>query len=106
DTIYLVVALRGQLTPWLKWQASVGAQHYTQPGDVNLDAELIIPQVGLQDLIVKIEPHDLFNVWAGKMILPLDRANLSGPWFTNYWLMRGQFPRPGASSPAPYGIKS
>ena len=61
---------------------------------------------GLQDLIIKIEPHDAFNVWAGKMILPLDRANLSGPWFANYWLMRGQFPRPGASSPAPYGIKS
>ena len=70
-----------------------GRQHYTQPADVTLDAELIVPQVGLQDLIVKFEPHDLFNVWAGKMLLPLDRANLSGPWFINFWLLRGIFPR-------------
>src|SRR5262245_23182201 len=72
DTIYLIAALRGQLTPWLKWAASLAAQHYTQPGDVTLDAELIVPQVGLQDLIIKIEPHDLFNIWLGKMLLPLD----------------------------------
>jgi len=106
DTIYLVAAFRGQFTPWLKWQASLGAQHYTQPGDVSRDAELIIPQAGLQDAIIKIEPHDLFNIWAGKMILPLDRANLSGPWFINSWMMRGQFPRTGALAPVPYGIKS
>src|SRR6266513_5509213 len=74
DTIYLVAALRGQLTPWLKWQASIGAQHYTQPGDVSRDAELVIPQAGLQDAIIKIEPIDYFNIWAGKMILPIDRA--------------------------------
>ena len=106
DTLYLVASLRGQFTPWLKWQASLAAQHYTQPGDVSRDAELVIPQAGLQDLIVKFEPHDLFNIWAGKMVLPLDRANLSGPWFMNFWLIRGAFPRSGAMTPAPYGIKS
>ena len=62
DTIYLVAAFRGQLTPWLKWQASLAAQHYTQPGDVSRDAELVIPQAGLQDLIIKIEPDDLLIV--------------------------------------------
>jgi hypothetical protein len=106
DQLYLVAAFRGQFTPWLKWQASLAANHYTAPGSVTLDAELTYPNAGLQDLIIKFEPVDEFNVWAGKMILPLDRANLSGPWFTNYWLMRGQFPRPGATSPAPYGIKA
>jgi hypothetical protein len=106
DTLFLLVNFRGQFTPWLKWQASLAAQHYTQPGDVTLDAELIIPQVGLLDLIAKIEPHELFNVWAGKMLLPLDRSNLSGPWFSNYWLTRGSFPRSGATTPAPYGVKS
>ena len=106
DTLYLVASIRGQFAPWLKWQASLGAQHYSPPGDVTLDAELVYPQVGLQDLIVKIEPTDLFNIWVGKMLLPLDRANLSGPWFINYWLLRGIFPRSGALVPAPYGIKS
>jgi hypothetical protein len=106
DTIYLVAALRGEFTPWLKWQASLAAQHYTQPGDVSRDAELVIPQAGLQDAIIKIEPIEYFNVWAGKMILPIDRANLSGPWFIDSWMMRGVFPRSGATVPVPYGIKS
>ena len=106
DQLYLVLAARGQFTPWLKWQASLAANHYTPPGSVTLDAELTYPNAGLQDLIIKFEPHDFFNVWAGKMILPLDRANLSGPWFTNYWLMRVPFRAPRRVSPAPYGIKS
>ena len=106
DQLYLVLAARGQFTPWLKWQASLAANHYTAPGSVTLDAELTYPNAGLQDLIIKFEPHDFFNVWAGKMILPIDRANLSGPWFTNYWLMRGAFPRTAAVSPPPYGIKA
>ena len=76
DQLYLVLAARGQFTPWLKWQASLAANHYTAPGSVTLDAELTYPNAGLQDLIVKFEPHDSFNVWAGKMILPIDRANL------------------------------
>jgi hypothetical protein len=106
DQLYLVLAARGQFTPWLKWQASLAANHYTAPGSVTLDAELTYPNAGLQDLIIKFEPDDAFNVWAGKMILPIDRANLSGPWFTNYWLMRGAFPRSAAVSPPPYGIKA
>jgi hypothetical protein len=106
DTLYLVAALRGQFAPWLKWQASLAATHYTPPTDITLDAELVVPQAGLQDLIIKVEPHPLFNVWAGKMLLPVDRANLSGPWFINYWMIRGSFPRSGATVPAPYGLKS
>lgn len=106
ETLYLVAAVRGQFTPWLKWQASLAATHFTPPSDPTLDAELVIPQAGVQDLIVKFEPHDLFNVWVGKMLLPIDRANLSGPWFINYWTMRGVFPRTAAVAPAPYGIKS
>ena len=43
DTLYLVVALRGQFTPWLKWQASLAAIHYTPPSSITLDAELAHP---------------------------------------------------------------
>ena len=83
-----------------------GGPATAQPGSVTLDAELLTAQVAIQDLIVKIELHDLFNVWVGKMVLPLDRANLSGPWFINYWMLRGSFPRSGVMVPPPYGIKS
>ena len=50
DQLYLVLAARGQFTPWLKWQASLAANHYTAPGSVTLDAELTYPNAGLQDL--------------------------------------------------------
>ena len=29
DQLYLVIAARGQFTPWLKWQGSLAANHYT-----------------------------------------------------------------------------
>jgi hypothetical protein len=106
DTLYLVAALRGQFTDWLKWTASLAAVHYTPPSSITLDAELPIPQAGIQDLIVKFEPHELFNIWVGRMLVPFDRANLSGPWFINYWMMRGVFPRVPGVVPPPYGIKS
>ncbi len=106
DQIYLIAAFRGQFTPWLKWQASLVGQHYTQAGSVTLDAELLVAQVAVQDLIIKVEPHDFFNVWFGKMLLPVDRANLSGPWFINFWTIRGTFPRTSVMTPPPYGIKT
>jgi hypothetical protein len=106
DQIYLIAAFRGQLTPWLKWQASLVGQHYTQAGSVTLDAELLVAQVAIMDLIIKVEPHEFFNVWFGKMLLPLDRANLSGPWFINFWTIRGTFPRTSVTVPPPYGIKT
>ena len=43
DTLYLVAALRGQFTAWLKWQASLAATHYTPPSSITLDAELLDP---------------------------------------------------------------
>lgn len=32
------------------------------------------------DAIGQIELHDAFNVWAGRMLPPSDRANLAGPY--------------------------
>jgi hypothetical protein len=106
DQIYLIAAFRGQFTPWLKWQASLVGLQQAQQGSVTLDAELLVASVAIQDLIMKVEPHESFNLWFGKMLLPVDRANLSGPWFINFWTMRGSFVRPVAVIPPPYGIKT
>jgi hypothetical protein len=106
DQLYVIAALRGQITRWLRWQINLNANHYTPPGDQATDAELVYATAGVQDLIVRIEPHDLFNVWVGRMLVPLDRANISGPWFINYWLFRGVFPGRLGNTPPPLGIKS
>jgi hypothetical protein len=41
--------------------------------------------VQLLDAIAKFEFNDYFNVWAGRLLPPSDRANLSGPYFINAW---------------------
>lgn len=37
--------------------------------------------IELLDALIRFEPNELFNVWAGRMIPPTDRSNLSGPYF-------------------------
>jgi hypothetical protein len=45
--------------------------------------------VGLLDGIIQIEPSDFFNVWLGRMLVPVDRANFSGYWFAAPWYYPG-----------------
>ncbi|HTV23101.1 MAG TPA: hypothetical protein VMG12_30645 [Polyangiaceae bacterium] len=44
---------------------------------------------GLLDGIVQIEPSDYFNIWAGRMLVPVDRSNFSGAWFAAPWYYPG-----------------
>ncbi len=44
---------------------------------------------GLLDGIIQIEPSDFFNVWLGRMLVPVDRANFSGYWFAAPWYYPG-----------------
>jgi hypothetical protein len=101
DEIYVILSARGQINNWFKWQfnlnANVPPTTYTPPPNA-------YPSVGVQDLIVKIEPHDLFNVWAGRMLVPVDRSNLSGPWFINFFLYPGFYRV--RSAPPPIGLKT
>jgi hypothetical protein len=43
------------------------------------------------DLHAKFELHDLANLWVGRMLVPSDRSNFSGPWFTSPWHYPGVF---------------
>ena len=38
------------------------------------------------DAVARIEISPEFNIWAGRLLPPSDRANLSGPFFANEWL--------------------
>ncbi len=37
------------------------------------------------DAYLQYEPSPLFNVWAGRMLPPSDRANLDGPFYLSAW---------------------
>ena len=54
--------------------------------------------VVMLDAIAKFEFSDAFNIWAGRMLPPSDRANLSGPYYLNTW----NFPAGGTFGPHRY----
>lgn len=41
--------------------------------------------VGILDAVARIELHPKFNIWAGRLLPPSDRANLAGPYYNNHW---------------------
>jgi hypothetical protein len=51
----------------------------------------ITGSVSIMDLIAKFDLHDAFHVWAGRMLVPSDRANFAGPWFMAPWNYPGFF---------------
>src|SRR4051794_2782458 len=41
--------------------------------------------VNVLDAVARIELHPKFNIWAGRLLPPSDRANLAGPYYNNHW---------------------
>jgi len=57
-----------------------------------------VKDVVMLDAIAKFAFSDAFNIWAGRLLPPSDRANLSGPYFLNTW----NFPAGGTFGPHRY----
>jgi hypothetical protein len=47
--------------------------------------------VSILDLIARFDIVDPFHIWAGRMLVPSDRANFSGTWFEAPWYYPGTF---------------
>jgi hypothetical protein len=62
------------------------------------------PTAAVEDAIVSFDFMDEFHVWAGHLLVPVDRANASGPFFMIPWNYPGNFANaPGtAFNAAPY----
>ncbi len=52
-------------------------------------APTMMGDFGVMDGIVQIEPSEYFNVWLGRMLVPVDRSNFSGPYFMAPWFYPG-----------------
>jgi hypothetical protein len=80
--------LGGRVHQYVGWQAdfvaTYGPGNYG-PGQDNVGRAQIL------DLIVKFELSDPFNVWFGRMLVPSDRSNISGPWFMSPWNYPGGY---------------
>ena len=97
DEIYAEERFSGQLTPIFAWQVNLNegipigrfpdfsftpSPAMQNPGGPDAG-------VAIMDLILKVEPDPAFHFWAGRMLIPSDRANFSGPWFISPWKYPG-----------------
>jgi hypothetical protein len=95
DTTYVDARFTGDVERAFSWR-------------VVFNADMIHPTlapagaVGLMDLVAQFHPVHEFNIWAGRLLVPSDRAIFAGPFFTSPWNVSGGY-IPGAP---PLGAKT
>ncbi|HXX66691.1 MAG TPA: hypothetical protein VEK07_05900 [Polyangiaceae bacterium] len=88
----------GKATDLFSWVANFNAvldqQEYasTNAGAASVGLK---GALGIMDLIAQYQPIKEFNIWAGRLLVPSDRSNFSGPFFISPWNYPG-FYVPGA----------
>jgi hypothetical protein len=70
----------GKLVPYVS---------FTTNFDVGYGTDTMAGSVAVLDGIIQLEPCDYFNVWLGRMLVPVDRSNFSGPYFMAPWYYPG-----------------
>ncbi len=103
----LDILMAGKIHPIVGWQANLVATYGGGSMD-GADVGLIgTPPTGgrtglaILDLHGKLEFNDAFNLWVGRMLVPSDRSNFSGPWFMAAWNYPGFY----VSGAGPIGPK-
>ncbi|HMJ52347.1 MAG TPA: hypothetical protein VK540_09730 [Polyangiaceae bacterium] len=79
DTLYLEPRFSARVIEKVGFQANFNVG--VPPG-----AGLAAPgAVGIMDLIAQFDFDDLLHLWAGRLLVPSDRSNFSGPFFMSAW---------------------
>jgi len=106
DEIYVEPRFSGDIAPMFAWQANfqggipTGAMTAGSNGSGTSQFS-----ASILDLIAKFEPHPAFHLWAGRMLVPSDRSNFSGPWFMSPWKYPGLYATPLIGMYGPVGPK-
>jgi hypothetical protein len=82
------VLFSGQVHEYVGWQADFVATFGNQNGG---DPKAISGSADILDLIGKFDIADPFHIWVGRMLVPSDRSNFSGPWFMSPWNYPGGY---------------
>jgi hypothetical protein len=105
DEIYVEPRFSGDIAPMFAWQANfqgaiptAGMPGSNGSGTAGVSASIL-------DLIAKFEPAAAFHLWAGRMLVPSDRSNFSGPWFMSPWKYPGLYASPLIGMFGPVGPK-
>ncbi len=85
STLYLEAHFGGALNKYFGWEARFNADL--------LGTNELGPTgtASVMDLILKFEPVDEFRVWAGRLLVPSDRSNFSGPFYMSPWNYPGGY---------------
>ncbi|HMJ11828.1 MAG TPA: hypothetical protein VK524_10470 [Polyangiaceae bacterium] len=85
DELYAEPRLDGKVHEKIAWQANFAVSGRSTDTAVAGNAF----EVRAMDLIAQFNFHDYFNLWAGRLLVPVDRSNVSGPWFMSPWYYPG-----------------
>jgi hypothetical protein len=56
---------------------------------LNLNGNGLAGTAGIEDAIIGFDISDPFHIWLGQLLVPVDRANFSGPFFMIPWYYPG-----------------
>jgi hypothetical protein len=77
--------MSGQIHRMFKWQVAMTLSYGGTPGSPSTTT------FSLLDAIARFEPAPWFNVYAGRLIVAVDRFGQSGPWGIDEWFYPGIF---------------
>jgi hypothetical protein len=80
--------LHGDVTDFLSWTANFNAlldSNTLAAADVGMAKGPAIATFGIEDLIAQLKVDNGFQIWAGRLLVPSDRPNFSGPFFMSPW---------------------
>jgi hypothetical protein len=80
--VYLEARFSGTLDKYFGWQANFNGS--ATPASSSGSASIM-------DFILKFDLADEFHVWGGRLLVPSDRSNFSGPFFISPWNYPGVF---------------
>ncbi len=94
DTLYAEARFHGDLNETFGWVANFNAAIADSYGSLAPS-----PALGPMDMILKYHACSAFNVWAGRLLVPSDRSNFTGPFFMSPWNYPGVYAGAGFVGP-------
>jgi hypothetical protein len=86
DNAYGELHAGGKIHPKVSVTLNLNANMVSFPDSMAATAAgQIGATVGIMDAIVSFDPMDELHIWAGHLLVPVDRANASGPFFMIPW---------------------
>ena len=111
DNAYVELHAGGKIHPKVgvtvnlnaNYTAFSGAPVLTPPATMPGTTALPGTSVAIEDAIISFDFCDPFHLWAGHLLVPVDRSNLAGPFFMIPWNYPGFYGIVSAPKEGPYG---